>query len=738
MTAPKPCHVTNEAQTGIMNTNYAKWEKFDVDEELEEIDRKQKVEEFKAAQIKQTKTALTLEEERQKKAREVATKAAKTTPSTSLSSANTSRDISRNSVSGSVAQVQVDSSSQNDVDLRTSGEDKSALTFHLRYSRDFDGSDVPMRMLMISTAITDIIQIVHALQKCLDTCDFAEGYIIGRKGIIMISEVVEFQERTKPLVTNSKKFPSASGVGDFISCVECNTTVLPPTLPIKSKKQQPSSSSSTNAKELVESCCANCKNVLPSVLIHGSAEVTAPDGNTSTFDGSVASVLKLRTVAISLTAQIAYYLGELAVAAELTRCAIKLREEEHQSNASKMKIIETDDITMWVIRGGAFALMGNFYMARVHFQHAKSLLATFPDINKLLLYSEELEERNCTKFLPVVEELLEDASRSNAVSWQQRLLNDVKVLSGILFREDQFYREQLVLAPSERKRRMRSNSIIDVGFLREMIEERHGNKKDSMIESLYEYVDYDRIKWLEIIKRVFYEGQMLFLEQMYHSADAKFTMSLAMAIMHIRKASGKSLSVLEFLGTCETKDKYLNGIKVACLTNIAKCRFHRHQGKSLKSHFVEDNCSCYSYEDIVKRIVNMDALDLCNFALEDNTLLWHDEVSILLTKVDLLQCMKNYEDCLGILEMIRTTVTKNDELADEIQDVDDSCLTVRGYEKDTLYTQNFICGMSLVASKQHDNPKVVYSNIEHSFKDKLLRKVENRKTRITYLQKTKR
>ena len=113
--SPEKCHVTNEAQTGIMNTNYAKWEKFDVDEELEEIDRKQKVEEFKAAQIKQTKTALTLEEERQKKAREVATKAAKTTSSTSLSNANISRNVSRDSVSGSVAQFQVDSSSQKEV-----------------------------------------------------------------------------------------------------------------------------------------------------------------------------------------------------------------------------------------------------------------------------------------------------------------------------------------------------------------------------------------------------------------------------------------------------------------------------------------------------------------------------------------------------------------------------------------------------------------------------------------------
>ena len=47
----------------------------------------------------------------------------------------------------------------------------------------------------------------------------------------------------------------------------------------------------------------------------------------TSFASTVASVFKLKTVAVSLTAQMAYHHGEFAAAAECARCAIKLREE---------------------------------------------------------------------------------------------------------------------------------------------------------------------------------------------------------------------------------------------------------------------------------------------------------------------------------------------------------------------------------------------------------------------------
>ena len=476
--------------------------------------------------------------------------------------------------------------------------------------------------------------------------------------------------------------------------------------------------------------------MLPSVLIHGSASVAAPDGNTSSFEGSEASVLKLRTVTITLTAQIAYYLGELAVAAELSRCAIKLRVEEHEQDASKVKIIETDDVTMWVIRGGAFALMGNFYLARVHFREAKSLLAEFPGIDKLLWYVEELEERSYTNFLPLSEEVEEVSLSSATISWQQRLLNDVKLISRLLFQQDQYYRKMQMSTLCERKRGVKSNLSVDVEFLRGLIDENSIHDTNTMMENLHKNVKYEKVQWFEIIKRVFYEGQILFLEQMYHSADVKFTISLAMIIMHRKRTMGASLPIAEIIESYDATDKYLNGMKTACLTNIAKCRFHRDQTKSLKTHFTESDLSCDTYEAIVKFIIQNNAIDLCDYALLDATLLWHDKVSVLLTKVDLFQSMKKYEDCLNVLKTIPTVQVN--KYADDIMKDDNSFLIVRGYEDDTLYTQDFICGMYLATPKRHDNPDIVHSNIENSFQDKLTRMIENRKNRIEYLQRTKR
>ena len=78
--------------------------------------------------------------------------------------------------------------------------------------------------------------------------------------------------------------------------------------------------------------------------------------------------------------------------------------------------------------------------------------------------------------------------------------------------------------------------------------------------------------------------------------------------MHINKTSGKSLLAAEILSTYEAKDKYLNGMKVACLINIVKCRIQRHQAKLLNSRFVENDYSCGSYEEIVEFIATSAAI----------------------------------------------------------------------------------------------------------------------------------
>ena len=736
-----------------MNTNYEKWDKFDVDEELEEVERNSKAEEFKIAKMRQMRSTLALEEERQRKALQEAKREAKGSIAGATSGIGAIiGESSSDSASKEEILAQVDTSTRKDKDIYADATDADTnlgskkdaeLIFHLRYSINFDKRDIPMRMIMISTAITDIIHVVRALQSCLDSYNFTGGYLIGRKAIVMISEVVEFLNDTRPLVENSEQFPVGAGGDGFISCMECSTPVLPSKIQRKPRNPRDtssntSSSSSQNAKRTSQrsaNCCSNCETVLPSVVIQGSASVPAPDGNTSSFDGSVASVLKLRTVTITLTAQTAFYMGELAVATELSRCAIKLRQEEHEAKATKMKIIETDDVTMWVIRGGAFALMGNPYLALSHFRQVKSLLPDFPGIDELLRYVEEVEERNYANFLPLSEESLDGVSGAT-ISWQYRLQKDIKALTFLWVRNHSYYRKLQESTLRERKRSVKLNLPVDVELLKRLVDEKCDDNVNDLMENLYERVGHDMKQCLEMITKIFYEGQMLFLEQMYHSAEAKFIMSLAMIIMYLYKKRGKSLSITEIISTCDENDKYLRGMKVACLVNIAKSRLQRHQAKSWKTCPIASDVMGDSYEGILKFVIDINAIDLCDFALSNESLLWHDKVSILLTKLDILQSMKKYEECLHILEMIRHGA-KDMNCATSIEEIDEKFLIVRGYEDDTLYTQKFICGMSLAVPKQHDSPEATHANIELTFHDKLVRKIENRKNRIEYLQRTR-
>lgn len=63
----------------------------------------------------------------------------------------------------------------------------------------------------------------------------------------------------------------------------------------------------------------------------------------------LSSLTSLRLVALSLTAQIAFSIGELAVCAEFARCVISLSEGIQDG---------TELALMWALRGAAFILMG--------------------------------------------------------------------------------------------------------------------------------------------------------------------------------------------------------------------------------------------------------------------------------------------------------------------------------------------------------------------------------------------
>lgn len=66
-------------------------------------------------------------------------------------------------------------------------------------------------------------------------------------------------------------------------------------------------------------------------------------------EGIISSLASLRVVSYSLTAQIAYAVGEFAVCLEFTRCVISLSECAEPSSETAL---------MWALRGGAFVMTG--------------------------------------------------------------------------------------------------------------------------------------------------------------------------------------------------------------------------------------------------------------------------------------------------------------------------------------------------------------------------------------------
>lgn len=132
----------------------------------------------------------------------------------------------------------------------------------------------------------------------------------------------------------------------------------------------------------------------------------------SDFIRSAALVKSIRLVTIALTSQVAYAIYEFAAAAELARCAIKLKEDEVSSS-------DIENVALWAIRGASYALMGNIYLARLHFQQCKLLNATFPNISDIVIYFDELEVSTYASFLTPSSEM------DHKISWRTRLKTNI-------------------------------------------------------------------------------------------------------------------------------------------------------------------------------------------------------------------------------------------------------------------------------------------------------------------------
>ncbi len=759
-----------------MNTNYSKWEKFDVDEELEEIERKGKVEEFQRQQVKSTNATLAAEKERQEKAQSDSWKKrddeeleylnnavkallkAKKFPGfhhmyketckvchsegLCLHREGMPKNPSPEQVAffGEVGETKgADATSNSDEYMgKNSGGpnikaddpviEGTSLRSTIFDTTGFDVSSWSDRMIAVSNTITEVIRLVQTLNQYAEDCNYFKGYAVGCEAILMISEVNKFLLDSKELMhvdDARNEFPPQSD--DFASCLECGTTAVP-NLPVKLLPGTSSSSSSSS------SCCSNCDTVFPPQVVIGSQRVDY-DSSTSSFDSTVLSLSKLRVVTVTLVAQLAFNKGDLAAAIELSRCAIKLRESEAQTNrtANNRQLIETDDVMMWVIRGGAFAMIGNPYLARVHFRQASALLEDFPGLDVLLVYVDELESRSYANFLPLSNDSLDGTSTK--LSWRDRLKTDIDVLTSLFIREVKYFRKLESVDPQRIKIERLGSCPVDIKYLKGFIEDHlEENSNGTTMEELYMSFS-DSNEFLEWIRKIYYEAQILFSEQMYHSAEAKFIIAIAMINVYVSRQEERSLPTDEMIKTQIHSDKYLNAMKICCIVNSITCRLKRFHASSV----CISSSACVAggvFNGTISLLIDSSALDLCNYALQlsDGSLHWYDEVLVLLVKVEVLESMKLYEDTFDVLSMLQALSSKKAELNESaVEERKVSPVFVDSYNDKNLFTQNFVCGTNLFIEG-----KTMVGVKDRHFRDKLKLRLDQKRRRIEYLSRTRR
>ena len=232
--------------------------------------------------------------------------------------------------------------------------------------------------------------------------------------------------------------------------------------------------------------------------------------------------------------------------------------------------------------------------------------------------------------------------------------------------------------------------------------------------------------WCDLIQRVFYEGQILFLEDMYNSAEVKFTIVLAMTSLYdflSYESTSEKVTIVTLISTMGPIS-YCNRIKVAALTNIVSCRLKRFMAKSKgidpQSSQIEPILSedriC---EATVSIMLNSNALELCDYAyalcsemncLESNVTL------ILCRKVDVLEEMKYYRKCLEIIERLEHHCTSEKDVSQQ------ESLFVQSYRPDSIFSQKFIF-------KEYPD--------DENYFETLLTYIEKRKSRIVYLMESK-
>lgn len=195
---------------------------------------------------------------------------------------------------------------------------------------------------------------------------------------------------------------------------------------------------------------------------------------------------------------------------------------------------------------------GNLYLARLQFRQCQYLNPKYPDVDHIINVIEDAERVMYARYLP--------SEGKPSPSWRQRLMLDLSWSA---------------------KRRIAQPYLMDSTFLERrvfaIIEE-----LPSCAVNLGDIIPVDQseeaLEWKTLLRKIFYEGQVLFMEGLYHSAEVKYITFVALMMTKddtiLRgELNGDTVQKTFFLPS--SFGKYFSRMKIAALSNIATCRLKR-------------------------------------------------------------------------------------------------------------------------------------------------------------------
>ena len=441
------------------------------------------------------------------------------------------------------------------------------------------------------------------------------------------------------------------------------------------------------------------------------------------------SVGRLTLQVTAQTSLIALQMRQYALCCDITRMWLKRHETSPDAERAlglakdKAKGVEAHPLmadtkavaVMWMTRALAFAGMGCPYLANVHARKAHLVFESYPraelitsaldayEMGQMLRYHESSLES-------LVAEQIHALIRAYRISLKQDL-NDGRVLSSVsphnlstdilasllgpaaqpLAAEATFTplstllmseQEDIVSNGSDSTENIQASENGNCATVTSCPDLSVAAVRAELCGSTIGPFVLDMLVLFRVIHEFFYQAQLLYLEQMYLSAETRYlavTLVCALALGQWEDLTEDSPPLASSLGDACSAQNYLKAVQVSCLLNAGVCRV-RHSGfaSRFQSGAELRSLNLQSSSLSVRTLVEGSALHLCQWGLSaaKNICLnvsFFASGSLRATYV--YETMGRFDEALSLINDLECAVRKSDiPVVNADGDVSKSCL----------------------------------------------------------------